>query len=100
MDSTLSRSCENGGQHVLTMHQERPVTLPGCPADKHLCPMKVIEKTYEKNLMNCDFHNLCSITNKSTLQKAGAYLWNFLDMLRETYFSRIGRSFSEYWTVL
>lgn len=44
---------------VLTLHQERPVTLPGCP-ENALCPLKTILKLYEKSYHSCDFKEMCN----------------------------------------
>ncbi|KAL0272173.1 UNVERIFIED_CONTAM: hypothetical protein PYX00_005253 [Menopon gallinae] len=48
--------CEDG-EKVLTMHQEKPVVLPGC--EKELCPLEVLQKEYHDSIYDCDFNGLC-----------------------------------------
>lgn len=47
---------------LLTLHQERQVTLPGCPPDS-LCPLKRILKLYNRSVESCNFHEMCSHNN-------------------------------------
>ena len=46
------------------MHQERPVKLPGCPAEG-LCPIEKLMKTYKKSFYNCDFEETCKISTQN-----------------------------------
>ncbi|KAF4520064.1 hypothetical protein B566_EDAN007920 [Ephemera danica] len=43
--------------HVLMLHQERVVNLPGCPKDK-LCPLDVLRK----NFPICNFDKICDLS--------------------------------------
>ncbi|XP_046680138.1 multiple inositol polyphosphate phosphatase 1-like [Homalodisca vitripennis] len=52
-------SCKDGYK-ILTMHQERPVTLPGCPED-HLCPLDSLQDFYRHSIENCDFDQFCHL---------------------------------------
>ncbi|XP_054727026.1 multiple inositol polyphosphate phosphatase 1-like isoform X2 [Anastrepha obliqua] len=49
---------ENGSM-VLTLHQERPIRLPGCPQDQDLCSLTTLKKQYTQNVSNCDLEELC-----------------------------------------
>lgn len=46
---------------VLTLHQERPIRLPGCPQDQDLCSLKTLKEQYEKHVSSCNFDELCHI---------------------------------------
>ncbi|PSN39586.1 hypothetical protein C0J52_18755 [Blattella germanica] len=45
---------------VLTMHQERPVILPGCPKSD-LCPIKVLKDQYNESFTDCNFDQMCGL---------------------------------------
>uniref|UniRef100_A0A1B6E9P5 Multiple inositol polyphosphate phosphatase 1 n=3 Tax=Clastoptera arizonana TaxID=38151 RepID=A0A1B6E9P5_9HEMI len=47
------------GDKVLTMHQERPVTLPGCPQGE-LCPLSRILELYGNSVHSCKFNEMCA----------------------------------------
>ncbi|XP_014102497.1 multiple inositol polyphosphate phosphatase 1 [Bactrocera oleae] len=54
--------CNNeNGPMVLTLHQERPIRLPGCPQDQDLCSLKTLKEQYEKHVSSCNFDELCHI---------------------------------------
>ncbi|XP_065217797.1 multiple inositol polyphosphate phosphatase 1-like [Planococcus citri] len=57
------------GPKILTLHQERPVKLPGCPTSEDLCPLNIIEEIYAKSLTSCDFDAMCSLDEESLYQK-------------------------------
>ncbi|KAJ4432670.1 hypothetical protein ANN_21293, partial [Periplaneta americana] len=44
---------------VLTLHQEKPVTLPGCP-ESDLCPLNVLREQYKESVTDCNFDHICS----------------------------------------
>ncbi|XP_053625971.1 multiple inositol polyphosphate phosphatase 1-like [Plodia interpunctella] len=47
------------GDHVLTLHQERPIILPMC--DKELCPLQQLEDFFYDTIHKCDFADLCNL---------------------------------------
>lgn len=49
-----------GSYKVMTMHQERPVTLPGCP-EAELCPLDLMQDLYSESLQECNFDQMCDI---------------------------------------
>ncbi|XP_067638914.1 multiple inositol polyphosphate phosphatase 1 [Eurosta solidaginis] len=49
---------------VLTLHQERPIRLPGCPQNEDFCSLKTFKEEYTKNISNCDFEELCHFKPK------------------------------------
>ncbi|XP_063238428.1 multiple inositol polyphosphate phosphatase 1 [Bacillus rossius redtenbacheri] len=51
-------SC-GGESRVLTLHQERPVALPGCPASGGHCPLAALLHTYHASVHACDFEGMC-----------------------------------------
>lgn len=60
----MNFSCTNGS-HILTMHQERIVRMPGCSSD--LCDMKTLKRLFRKEIENCDFEQICYVPKiKST----------------------------------
>lgn len=80
----LCYSCVNGKQ-ILTLHQERPVRLPGCP-DTDLCPLHRIEEIYEDSLLKCDFADMCSLDYESPYEYIVDRLWRSITALRDLYF--------------
>lgn len=46
-------------EHILTMHQERIVRLPGCSQD--LCPLESFQSIYRDHLENCHFNEICQL---------------------------------------
>ncbi|GLH15193.1 Multiple inositol polyphosphate phosphatase 1 [Gryllus bimaculatus] len=50
--------CEDGPR-VLTLHQERPVALPGCPPHHDLCPLETLRDQLHHSLSACDFDAMC-----------------------------------------
>lgn len=50
--------CSGGEQRVLTLHQERPVTLPGCPTHG-LCPLHLLRSQLHDSLHQCQFDVMC-----------------------------------------
>lgn len=52
--------CEDGLK-VLTLHQERPIKLPGCPDDTELCPLDKLVNLYHESLYNCTFTEMCQL---------------------------------------
>lgn len=59
----LVYSCVDGNKYVLTLHQETPIRLPGCPRDTELCRLDIIEQVYKESLENCDFDMICGTKN-------------------------------------
>lgn len=57
----LLRCNNENGPMVLTLHQERPIRLPGCPQDQDLCSLKTLKEQYEKHVSSCNFDELCHI---------------------------------------
>ncbi|XP_004524101.2 multiple inositol polyphosphate phosphatase 1 [Ceratitis capitata] len=54
--------CDNGnGPMILTLHQERPIRLPGCPQDQDLCSLKTLKEKYNRYLTSCDLEEICHI---------------------------------------
>uniref|UniRef100_A0A8D8ZWM5 Multiple inositol polyphosphate phosphatase 1 n=1 Tax=Cacopsylla melanoneura TaxID=428564 RepID=A0A8D8ZWM5_9HEMI len=49
--------CKNNRNYLLTLHQERPVLLPGC--QEFLCPLETIQETYRTSLHECEFEQMC-----------------------------------------
>ncbi|XP_034252056.1 multiple inositol polyphosphate phosphatase 1-like [Thrips palmi] len=45
---------------ILTLHQERPVRLPGCPSHEDLCSIHKFEDAFSSSIKNCDFQNMCA----------------------------------------
>ncbi|XP_049811872.1 multiple inositol polyphosphate phosphatase 1 isoform X1 [Schistocerca nitens] len=45
---------------LMTLHQERPVVLPGCPQDL-LCPVALFRQLYSESLENCNFLEMCAL---------------------------------------
>ncbi|XP_030381089.1 multiple inositol polyphosphate phosphatase 1 [Scaptodrosophila lebanonensis] len=58
--------CDNAEPHVLVMHQERAVRLPGCPQDSNLCPLRTLRRLYADDAEQCDFEALCRIAAPPT----------------------------------
>ncbi|XP_059618260.1 multiple inositol polyphosphate phosphatase 1 [Phlebotomus argentipes] len=54
-------SCPTGAK-VLSMHQERPVTIPGCPDDTPLCDYAVFAEAFRERVESCDFDKMCTIS--------------------------------------
>ncbi|KAJ9592268.1 hypothetical protein L9F63_001164 [Diploptera punctata] len=46
-------------QKVLTLHQERPITLPGCP-ESELCPINILNKQYRDSYLDCNLEQICN----------------------------------------
>lgn len=79
-------SC-SGIDQVLTLHQEKPVILPGCPANQDLCPLSVIERIYEKSRVQCDFEEMCHASEKkSVYDSVVSTMWLAYDSLKLLYF--------------
>lgn len=57
-------SCRNENTaldyRILTLHQERPVRLPGCPSNEDLCNIDTFEEAFSSSINNCDFQNMCT----------------------------------------
>ncbi|XP_055619279.1 multiple inositol polyphosphate phosphatase 1 [Toxorhynchites rutilus septentrionalis] len=51
----------NNGTHVMLMHQERPVHIPGCPKGKVLCDYSHFKRLFSDRIENCAFEAMCSI---------------------------------------
>lgn len=49
--------CENNGDHLVVLHQEKPILLPGCPSI--LCPLSTVLNTYRQSLESCEFESMC-----------------------------------------
>jgi len=45
---------------VLTLHQEKPVTLPGCP-ELELCPFNALKEQYRESLTDCNLDHICGL---------------------------------------
>lgn len=45
--------------HVLVMHQERVVHIPGCPSDADLCSLATIKQIFDRSLHQCNFDDFC-----------------------------------------
>uniref|UniRef100_A0A7G3AGA7 Putative conserved secreted protein n=1 Tax=Lutzomyia longipalpis TaxID=7200 RepID=A0A7G3AGA7_LUTLO len=54
-------SCPSGAK-VLTMHQERVVTVPGCPLDSPLCDYAQFEEIFQQRINECNFEQMCTIS--------------------------------------
>lgn len=54
----VSFNC-SGEAHLLAMHQERIIRLPGCPQDKDLCPLTTFIGLYREQIENCRFNEIC-----------------------------------------
>ncbi|XP_058458852.1 multiple inositol polyphosphate phosphatase 1 [Malaya genurostris] len=52
--------CSNGTQ-VMLMHQERPVTIPGCPQNQTLCDYRTLKRIFNDKIENCAFEPMCSL---------------------------------------
>lgn len=89
-------SCIDGNKYILTLHQETPIRLPGCPTNTKLCKLDIIERLYKDSLENCDYDSLCSVKSavKSDVKSADNggywsslidYIWDSLDSLRKLY---------------
>lgn len=52
--------CSNG-THVLLTHQERPVTIPGCPRGHTLCRYDHFRRMFSERIENCAFDNICAL---------------------------------------
>ncbi|KAI5716632.1 hypothetical protein M8J76_015802 [Diaphorina citri] len=50
--------------YLLTLHQEKPVVLPGCTSP--LCPLATLERTYHKSLHECHFEEMCRYEGDKT----------------------------------
>ncbi|XP_017089699.2 multiple inositol polyphosphate phosphatase 1 [Drosophila bipectinata] len=57
----LRYDCVEEAPHVLVLHQERVVRLPGCPQDKDLCPLATLRRIYADSVERCDFEELCQL---------------------------------------
>ncbi|XP_015031938.2 multiple inositol polyphosphate phosphatase 1 [Drosophila willistoni] len=60
----LRFDCEKG-PHVLVLHQEQVVHLPGCPQDNDLCPLATLRLLFRESIENCDFDTLCQINGNA-----------------------------------
>ncbi|KAI9592632.1 histidine phosphatase superfamily [Syncephalis fuscata] len=47
------------GYFVRMLHNERPVQIPGCPADNILCPWKQFYKVAQMRIGHCDMNEIC-----------------------------------------
>lgn len=56
----VSFNC-SGEAHLLAMHQERIIRLPGCPQDKDLCPLNTFIENYREQIENCRFNEICDL---------------------------------------
>lgn len=72
------------GEHVLTLHQERPVKLPGCP-DTDLCPLHRVQRIYKDSLLNCDFENMCTVNKNDYYQYFIDLLWHSVTSIQQLY---------------
>lgn len=45
---------------VLTLHQEKPITLPGCP-ELELCPFNALKEQYRESLTDCNLNHICGL---------------------------------------
>ncbi|XP_067009496.2 multiple inositol polyphosphate phosphatase 1-like [Anabrus simplex] len=50
--------CDDG-YHVLTMHQEEIVRIPGCEEHQELCPLDLFSKSIQDYIDGCNFELLC-----------------------------------------
>lgn len=57
-------SCESDGPSILTLHQERPVWLPGCPENRP-CPLSMMKQLYPDNDEECNFDDICTECKKT-----------------------------------
>lgn len=55
----------SGIPHVLFMHQERPVALPGCPVYAP-CPLSTMKALYPDRDEECPFDLMCSLDESSS----------------------------------
>lgn len=53
-------NCASGGPSILFMHQERPLYLPGCPANAP-CPISTMEALYPDKEEECPFEAMCRL---------------------------------------
>lgn len=51
----------NPEQKILTLHQERPVRLTGCPSEEDLCPSDTFKKVFDMSIKDCNFERMCSL---------------------------------------
>lgn len=54
--------CDDGEPKVLTMHQERVVTIPGCPQEG-LCKLSTMKSIFKESL-DCDFDEICQLDDE------------------------------------
>lgn len=53
---------EHSHKKILTLHQERPVRLPGCPANEDLCDVETFKTVFSSSIDHCQFHDMCTLT--------------------------------------
>lgn len=51
-------SCNDTGKSVALLHQERLVTIPGCPENKP-CPLSLLEKLVPSTEEECHYEETC-----------------------------------------
>ncbi len=52
--------------HVLAMHQEKVIHIPGCPEDTDLCSLATFKKIFEESLYQCNFDDFCENPKTTT----------------------------------
>ncbi|KAG7198866.1 hypothetical protein KM043_015692 [Ampulex compressa] len=57
--------CVSSGTSILFIHQERVVTLKGCP-DNMPCPISVMKALYPDTREECDFDAMCNISRDTS----------------------------------
>ncbi|XP_026329533.1 multiple inositol polyphosphate phosphatase 1-like isoform X3 [Hyposmocoma kahamanoa] len=50
------------GDHVLALHQEQVIKLPMCKEE--LCPLKTLLEYFYDSIYNCDYSDMCSLSNE------------------------------------
>ncbi|KAK3930957.1 Multiple inositol polyphosphate phosphatase 1 [Frankliniella fusca] len=51
----------NSEEKILTLHQERPVRLAGCPPEEDLCSLETFKKVFSMSIQDCNFQSMCSL---------------------------------------
>lgn len=54
-------NCGGDSTKILTLHQERQVTIPGCSDENSLCDFSDFQKIFSDDYKNCNFDEICAI---------------------------------------
>ncbi|XP_055533892.1 multiple inositol polyphosphate phosphatase 1 [Wyeomyia smithii] len=52
--------CSNG-THVMLTHQERPISIPGCPRGQSLCDYTTFRQIFNDRIEQCAFKSMCTL---------------------------------------